>query len=209
MLRRKIQDRKIILEYQHQPDEWPWQYVTQQAFILLENGLEIQLSITNESDTEMPVDLGFHPYFSSSEHSILQFKHSGYWHNSDLGFPTHKVKGALLDDYNLGGKVVANNMVNHTHFDWSGEAWLEEPGRPSIKISGSNELKNLHVFFLPEGGFVAIEPQHGKADPFAVYSNAEPAVKSLAPGETWEVWMRIEGFERERISSTNKELRGG
>nr|WP_070959560.1 aldose 1-epimerase [Hyphomonas sp. Mor2] len=51
------------LLYHHAADAWPWTYDARQTFRLTEDGLIVELSVENLSDTPMPAGLGWHPYF--------------------------------------------------------------------------------------------------------------------------------------------------
>ena len=52
-------DRRVVLEYAHEPGAWPWRYRARQCFALADEALTISLEIENLSDGLMPAGLGF------------------------------------------------------------------------------------------------------------------------------------------------------
>ncbi len=180
------------IRYEHAADKWPWDYTSDQVFTLLEDGLKIELSITNNSDSNMPADLGFHPYFPTNENTILTFNHEGHWLNNGWGIAVMKLPGPFRQDYRKGGTVYDVIMTDAPHYGWDGKATLSEPGRPDIVLTASEDLGNLHVFHPPLGDFIALEPQNGRSDPFNHFEHDDSYIKTLAPSETWSVWMKIQ-----------------
>lgn len=56
-------DRQATLIYTHTADAWPWAYTARQGFQLDTDQLTVTLSVTNDSNTQMPAGFGWHPYF--------------------------------------------------------------------------------------------------------------------------------------------------
>lgn len=188
-------DRSLKIRYAHTPTAWPWSYHTDQTFTLLDSGLRIELSVTNTSDSNMPADLGFHPFFSTTPESILTFQHEGHWLNTGWGVAITKMSGPYRHDYRKGASLYDTNMTDNAHYGWDGRATLTTPGKPDIILTGSPELEHLHVYFPPYGDFAAIEPQHGRSDPFNHFPKDESYIKVLSPNETWSIWMEVKAEE--------------
>ncbi|MBL4879121.1 MAG: hypothetical protein JKY78_09545, partial [Hyphomonas sp.] len=51
------------LVFDYRPGDWPWAYRAEQDFTLREDGLDLTLRLTNQSEDPMPAGLGWHPYF--------------------------------------------------------------------------------------------------------------------------------------------------
>jgi len=58
------------LRHCHTPNEWPWAYEANQHISLTQNGLRLELSITNHGDSIMPAGLGFHPFFPNLKNAV-------------------------------------------------------------------------------------------------------------------------------------------
>ncbi len=182
-------ESSITLSFDHEAGAWPWSYQSTQVFQLLDSGLRMELSVTNLSDRAMPAALGFHPYFPTTPETTLTAKYDGHWVNNELGHVLHRVEGSYRQDFTKGAGLVDPVMTDQTHYGWSGPAVLSEPGRPTVTITASPEITNLHVFFPPNGSYTAIEPTAGRGDPFGT----DPIeYRVLQPGETYSIWMQVD-----------------
>lgn len=54
----------LMLDYKAD-GEWPFSFRAEQSFLLDDNGLAVELSITNLADVPAPMALGWHPYFAA------------------------------------------------------------------------------------------------------------------------------------------------
>lgn len=182
-------DTTLTIRYQHEACEWPWRFSSEQHFELTPSGLKVELSVKNESSKRMPAALGFHPYFPTTPETRLTASYDGHWVNNELGHVIRRVPGSYRKDFRAGADMIDDVMTDQTHYGWTGAAVLTEPGRPTTKITASENISNLHVFFPPNGDFVAIEPTAGRGDPFGT-DPVEYVV--LEPGERFSVWMKVE-----------------
>ena len=181
-------DTRAVFEFQHFPGRWPWHYRGQQTVVLRQDGFRHTLRVRNLSDTNMPAALGFHPYFPTTENTILSFDFAGHWVNNEWGHAIRREPGPGRKDFAAGADLIDTVMTDATHYGWGGQARLSEPGRPDTLITASANCPNLHVFFPPNGNFVAIEPTSGRSNPF----NVGPVeYETLAPGESFEIWMDV------------------
>lgn len=176
------------LHYDYPGGEWPWAFQAIQKFQLSGRGLRHTLSVQNLSDSAMPADLGFHPYFSTTPDTRLQFDYEGHWVNDARGVAQKRVPGPFRRDFSEGASLYDTEMTDQTHYDWAGIAVLSNPEQPDIIIKAGSKCRNLHVFFPPNGDYVAIEPTLGRGNPFGV----KPVEYSvLQPGENQSIWMEI------------------
>ncbi|MEN9538363.1 MAG: hypothetical protein RLZZ126_598 [Pseudomonadota bacterium] len=114
-------DSFAMLSYEHKPDaSWPFAFDTSQAFRLTPDGLELSLSITNQSSSATPVGLGWHPWFVKRTQSRVRFQATGRWEMDADKLPTRRiptqgldVEAALLD-------------VDHCFDGWGGELHLQD-----------------------------------------------------------------------------------
>jgi len=169
--------------------EWPWPFEARQVFKLGEASLWQGLSITNLSGRPMPADLGFHPYFPVSGATRLYAQYDGYWLNNEYGHAIKRVPGSFRQDFTRGAPVVDSQMTDQTHYGWTRKAALIEPGRPTTILRADKACNNMHVFFPPNGDYVAVEPTIGRGNPFGVLPKE---YKTVQPGENLDIWMSVE-----------------
>lgn len=183
-----IDKDSVELMFSYDEGEWPWTFEARQTFRLESNALLIELSAKNLSDTNMPTDLGFHPYFPTTPHTRLTADYEGHWVNDIWGVAEKRIEGSFRQDFTLGAGVVDEKMTDQTHYGWNGRCVLEEDGRPDTVITADPACTNLHIFFPPNGNFVAIEPTLGRGNPFGVLPRE---YRILAPGQVTSIWMRV------------------
>ena len=181
---------EAILQFQYGAGgEWPWPFEARQTFRLGKTSLWHGLSVTNLSDQPMPADLGFHPYFPASEATRLYAQYDGYWLNNKYGHAIKRIPGSFRQDFTRGATVVNSQMTDQTHYGWTGKAALIEPGRPTTIITADKACNNMHVFFPPNGDYVAVEPTIGRGNPFGVLPQE---YKIVLPEQELSIWMNVE-----------------
>lgn len=181
-------EARATIEFEHLPGRWPWHYRGRQVVELRPDGYRHTLLVENLSAENMPAALGFHPYFPTTENTKLTFEFEGHWINNEWGHAIRQQLGPSRKDFRSGADLIDTVMTDATHYGWDGRARLTEPGRPDIEITASPKCRNLHVFFPPNGDFVAIEPTSGRSNPF----NVGPVeYETLIPGASFEVWMDV------------------
>ena len=167
-----------LLSYEHKADRhWPFAFDTSQAFKLSEDGLEISLSLTNQSKQLQPAGLGWHPYFVKRDSSHIAFKAGGLWDMNEDKLPTCRkfTKG-------LNVKCVALDIDNC--FDgWFDDVHLFD-GTLDIRLSSN--LSRLVVFTNSQKDFIAIEPvSHvNNATNLKNTHDVDLGLVALQPGET-------------------------
>ncbi len=181
-------ETRAMLAFEQLPGKWPWHYRGQQVLELRQDGYRHTLRVQNLSDSTMPAALGFHPYFPTTANTRLSFDFDGHWVNNEWGHAIRRQSGPGRKDFAVGADLIDTVMTDATHYGWGGQARLQEPGQPDTLITASSNCPNLHVFFPPNGDFVAIEPTSGRSNPF----NVGPVeYEILAPGAAFEIWMDV------------------
>lgn len=168
------------LGYRHDPDDWPWAYVAIQRIALIDGGAEIDLSVTNRSDEDMPAGLGLHPYFVRREaDSILVGGNRMVTSDSD-GIPNGE--GPIIPgEKSLESIEGMDNLL----LDESGQARLRSGGA-RCRMTARGAI-GFHVY-VPEGeSFFCVEPVSHRPNAFS--SNAEQY--AIGPGETRRLIMQL------------------
>lgn len=115
---------QLTLEYVH--PQGVYRYTAQQVFTLNENGIEVELIVTNDGDS-LPFGLGWHPYFPLSPETRVQAHTNGYWLEKE-----HWLTGEHQDrlpselDFNHPAPL-PGHWVNNGFSGWDGAAAIQQP----------------------------------------------------------------------------------
>ena len=181
-------ETEAVLAFDHPPGEWPWAYRAEQRFTLGEDGLRIDLSVTNTGAEPMPAGLGFHPYFPARPGERLQAGVTGVWMVDADCLPTTHVNGAWRSDWAAGAPTAVSELIDNCYTGWNGTATLSAPGGVGTVLTASPECRWLHVYSPPDADFVCAEPVANRPDPF---NGEDSGIVVLAPGESTAVWMAV------------------
>jgi aldose 1-epimerase len=177
-----------LLSYEHKADAaWPFAFDTSQAFRLSDSGLEITLSMTNQSSTPAPAGLGWHPYFVKRASSRLHFAASERWEMGVDKLPTQRLPSVGLDTN------CATLDVDHCYEGWQGDALLSDA---QLRIRIASSLKRLVVFTNATRDYVAIEPVSHVNNAVNLMATGrftadELGLRVLQPGESMSEVMSI------------------
>ena len=177
-----------LLAFEHQPNaSWPFAFDTSQSFRIDGQTLEITLSATNQSATEAPIGLGWHPYFVKRSQSHVAFTASGRWENGHDMLPTQHLPSTGID------RDCQDLDVDHCFDGWTGLAVLRDE---LLTTRIASNLGHLVVFTNNGKNFVAIEPVSHVNNALnlmaaGLYNAAALGVSILQPGETKTAQMSI------------------
>ncbi len=185
-----------LLGYRHRADNaWPFDFETSQAFRLDAQGLEMTMSITNQSDHAAPVGLGWHPFFVKRPGSHVHFATEGRWDMGPDLLPSHRAAHAGLDTDTTA------LAVDHCFDGWTGPATLRD-AQMTVQISST--LQHLVVYTLPSRSDIAIEPvshannalnmlgQSPQTDALSSPQAKALGIVVLQPGASFSCEMRID-----------------
>jgi galactose mutarotase-like enzyme len=148
--------------------QYPYEYDAEYSALLLPNGLQVELLITNRGAAPLPVSPGWHPYFNC---------------------PAAK-KGAVTGD--VPG-LTADKLGNDLEFDFglaapaTGRAQFQVPGLGALRISFSPEMRHMQFWSQPGKDFICLEPFFGPNNTVNT-----PKRCDIPPGAARCFWMRIE-----------------
>jgi aldose 1-epimerase len=180
--------RFAMLAFEHQSDTaWPFAFDASQTLRLGDDGLELTLSVTNQSPQAAPVGLGWHPYFVKRTHSHIAFHAAGRWEMGGDKLPTQRLPSHGLQT------DCAFLDVDHCFDGWDGAVHLRDE---LLQTTIRSSLRRLVVFTNDTRDFVAIEPvSHVNNAVNLVAAGAQAAdlgLAVLAPGESLSAQMSIE-----------------
>lgn len=165
-------DDKIIFSLKSDEETlkvYPFIFELQIQYRLVENQLEVQYKVKNNSEDEMFFSIGGHPGFALSEN----------FENYSLVFETNdELKYSLLENHLLADETqiletVNNNLaLNYSLFEKDALVFknhqiqsvtIQENGKDFVKVSFKN-FSDLGIWTKINAPFICIEPWFGHAD---------------------------------------------
>jgi aldose 1-epimerase len=151
-------DSSLTIQYHYQTAEWPFSYSAKQVFTLKESSLNIELSIINTSNSQMPGGLGLHPYFSLTNKTSIKCSVAKMWAVDDECLPTILVDAPKALISSKGLPILDSNLDNvFTGFTKAATlTWPEWQAKAKITTSSNC---NFMVIYSPQGkNYFCFEP---------------------------------------------------
>jgi len=178
---------------------------------LRNDAVEMTVTATNVGDQNLPIGIGWHPYFAfpsgdrKQAHLKLPSQSRALTDNYDNVFPSGKVvstKGTPYDFSEPNGKALGDLFLDDCFLnlkrDASGDAVIEiiDPAATyGLRIRAlSPEIKAIQVYAPVDKNFVAVEPQFNLADPYKQeWGKTDTGMVTLKPGQSvsWRVRMEL------------------
>ena len=184
--------RDVTLHFRHGAGEWPWPYEARQTFALDSRGLSVTLECRNTSPEPMPCGLGQHPYFPCGPNTRIDTHVTHAWTIDEQVLPVEKV--AAAGRFDLAGRPVCGQGLDHGFAGWSGSAVLSDPAWPFTLEMSSPTARFFQLYSPVDGGLFVAEPvTHANAALNAPESEWESlGMQVLGPGEAMALAMRLE-----------------
>ncbi|WP_217474073.1 aldose 1-epimerase [Stutzerimonas stutzeri] len=180
---------RLTLRMAHRPDgdcvlDWPFAFDLEHRLELVDNGLDLHLSLENRDTRAMPAGLGWHPYFMRHDACDLQFAAQAVWQNDAEGLPSQLSGIPAPWDFSTAKPLHAPGLDN-CFAGRSGPVSIRWP-RLGIELSlqASEVLDHLVVFTPPaEMGFFAVEPVSHANNALCLDDPGAHGMRTLAPGQ--------------------------
>jgi aldose 1-epimerase len=177
---------------------YPWQLAASNRWTLDDGGLSVLTTVTNQSDSDAPVAVGFHPYVSAGtatiDTSTLQVPAHTRLLTGDQQIPTGPEQVAGTEYDFREPRLIGDLEIDHTFTDLQRDAdgmarlRLADPDGPSVTVWVDEAYPFLEIFTgdaLPDPSRrrqgLGVEPM--TAPPNALADATDLVV--LQPGERW------------------------
>lgn len=179
----RLEDQ-ATLSFRHDATAWPWCYTASETFWLRDDGLEMMLSLTNDSTSLMVAGFGLHPFFPKPSGTALTASLGHVWENDEWKLPSRRIPLPEAWDFNAG-RVINNIAIDNCFGDWSGEARIDWPSGLSLAIEADRVFGNLVIYNPPHEDFFCVEPASHANDAVNLRARGftNTGLRVLFPGE--------------------------
>jgi galactose mutarotase-like enzyme len=179
--------------------------------ILSSDSFTLKVTAKNTGDEPLPMGIGWHPYFNlpsgRREQARLHLPARGraLVNDYDEVLPTGEVEPVAGTPYDFsmpGGRALGNLSLDDCFVDLDRSnghviAEVVDPaGSFGLRVvAASPPVAAIQVYAPPDKGFVVLEPQFNRADPFGPqWRGADTGMVILKPGESVVYSARLELF---------------
>ncbi len=141
---------------------FPFTYKVELTYTIAKNQLNVQFNVTNTDDEPFPYNIGWHPYFKSSDlpNSNLHFKSS-----KGIGMNAAILPQRIRDIEPIEVLPIKNQQFDDCFVLDKNRIIFETP-EYKLYIDSSPSVKYLQIYTPPKANFIAIEPQTATANSF-------------------------------------------
>lgn len=171
---------RLILNHDHEGQDWPSAYRASQEFQLLPRGFRHRLSLLNTGTSAMPAGMGFHPYFPRAA-AQLDAGFDGVWQTSTDGLPTIWAPLPTMPQWFDAGTIDAVFTGRH------GPVKIEWPTH-SVTIHPSAGLDFTTVYCPAGEDYFCVEPVSHMTNALNHHARPASGQRLIKAGESWTVW---------------------
>ncbi|MBE9129920.1 MULTISPECIES: aldose epimerase [unclassified Coleofasciculus] len=159
---------------------YPFDFQLTFTYQLKGNTLEIHQRFTNHSTEVMPFSSGFHPYFSTSDKTQLQFQIPASQYQDQITKTVSPFSGSFdssRDEIDVAFSEISGNSAS-----------VNDTGR-SLKLDLTySDLYSTLVFWTVQGkDYYCLEPWSAPRNALNTGEN----LTHLSPGESFEAWIKL------------------
>lgn len=170
---------RVVLEHGHDGGlGWSWRYQCLQTIELFDEGLRLDLRVTNLSGSDMPLGLGFHPFFPLDGGSRVAVIAGAARRVGPDGFPEEA--GAPGSWRGERAKPEASRYLS----DIQGPMIVTgEFGR--VEVHTSPELGEAVLYVPPDRAFFCLEPTTHRVGDLRDEEGSGAGMRRVGGGEAW------------------------
>lgn len=177
---------RLVVEMDHHPaeGEFPFAWRGEIVFRLEDDGLAIELDLSNRDHRPMPAGIGFHPYFPKSPGTMMRFDALGLWppdSEDAVALPCGPLHPGL--DFTQPRDVSAM-VLDRCYEGWGGVVELAHADGRHVSITAGGALRKLQIYDAWDYPYICIEPVSNANDGFNRLALGVPChgVHVLEPG---------------------------
>ena len=164
---------------------FPFNYEATLTYALVQNRLEITLSIRNPGRLPLPCGMGVSMCFARKAEAVLSFTSTHIWHHDNTPIFDRPYETPKEWDFQ-DGKTITE------HFDtcfggWNGQAIIEYPNEFQVQISALDIFHHLMLnTHSPTGNCFYLAPASNTPDAFNLASQGviNTGIQSIGPGQS-------------------------
>ncbi len=191
LAKQTARDALLTFDSRAFPDvNFPFPFGAQVHYVLEDNRLHTQLTITNTGSTRMPAGGGFHPYFNRAlggqdENVELEVAVGGVYPTGDLPLPSGPMI-AVPPEQDFSRLRPLDVTLDHCFGGWNGRAVMHWPkSRTRLLMEATASMRHV-IIYSPHGQpFFALEPVINVNDGFNLMARGQrdTGVVVLEPGD--------------------------
>lgn len=154
------QEQALRLELYSQRQA-PFHYRAEMEYRLMDNCLEVTLSVTHLGGQPTPYGLGLHPWFPRTDDTRVTAKAEGVWEVDKAQLPTQWRKLAPNDAWNFHTpQTLPQGLIDNLFTGWNGHAQLAWPKRGVTLELETEPAIARYLMFSPgaQADFFCFEP---------------------------------------------------
>lgn len=188
---------------------WPFAFRAEQTFILNDNSLTLNLSITNLSAEIMPCGLGWHPFFQRTPQTSCFFDAQSIWENDSNMLPINEqqLNRQILDQLFMPLGTIPTKVIDNCFTQWGKSVVIEQPEfarRIIMQTAVESKLDYLVVFTPEHGRFIAVEPITHRNAALNEHDPIAHGIQVLSPGENLQVSCTIQVQTIKSVASVER-----
>lgn len=161
----------------------PYHYRSTETFLLLDDGLQIDLTATHLGRNTLPYGLGLHPYFVRNAQTRLMAKTEGVWLSGTDAIPTeHVTTFPATWNYNTPAPL-DGPMIDNCFTGWNGKAVIDYPEHELRLTMIVPDCNGYTLLYRPPGlDYFCLEPITHPIDAF--HMPEQPGLAFLSHGDS-------------------------
>ncbi len=173
--------------------DFPWAYTARQLFRLTPEALEVELELTNDSDSAMPCGFGMHPYYDRTERVRLTAVAPVRWVGSQYLLPEWSEPVPEAWNFSSPRELSPLAEMDGCFGQFAGTARLEWPEKGVALEIEADPVFGVMIVYVPAGqSFFCLETVSNVNDAFNLESKgvAGNGTIVLEPGQSVRGRMR-------------------
>ena len=173
----------------HEADAWPWTYTASQTFRLENNGLVLEMELTNRGPNAMPAGFGWHPYFYRKD-ATLALPTTHEWQPDEETGENQPVQIQPYADLSPGRQV--EQLKLDTAFRVAEPIIRMSWPTHAVTMTSDKIFSNATIYVPPGEDYFCAEPiTHAPNAVNSALADDETGQRWLAPGEMLHGTIRL------------------